>query len=572
MDEEVRIVSLLNRHYITDGVYIYNFVNSLMGTYNDEYKTFIDKNGKEYFYIQSLDESYGESPYVVAGEITLADLKKKYLSDIEDLNLTSKDEILAHLITLYDIEHENNMFIVRYDDEGKKRVFQVNVDDLLDTFTKAINVDTKQEEKTFHQDVETLIKDINDCTYTKEDLRKIKNSLTANKKDLIEVLKVISDKLKDDNYKVVKDKKKSVSVEENTNHSDVATDSNVLKKKAKSSEEEDADSLIDIDGITNNILKTVIAQDEHVRRIVVEVARMILNRKKKSGILITGSTGIGKTLIMKKLAEYLDRPFLEIDSTQITIPGYTGKNIEQCLFELLKECNFDKKKAERAIVFFDEIDKKGSENKSDVSGKGVLNVLLKFLDGTNYDACESSQSPVTIPINTSNMIVIASGAFNDVYKQQKKPLGFTAGIEKEKKYEPSVNDFVEKAMMTDEFMGRMPIIIHLNSLSDDNYIQIMKKSDASPTKYEEENFKKINCDLLFTDEAYKRLASAANDRGIGARGLNAIVSNVTFLPFDYAYRNRGKLKSITITGDTVDDSSKFKVMELNNNGRKEVRS
>ncbi len=572
MDEEVRIVSLLNRHYITDGVYIYNFVNSLMGTYNDEYKTFIDKNGKEYFYIQSLDESYGESPYVVAGEITLADLKKKYLSDIEDLNLTSKDEILAHLITLYDIEHENNMFIVRYDNEGKKRVFQVNVDDLLDTFTKAINVDTKQEEKTFHQDVETLIKDINDCTYTKEDLRKIKNSLTANKKDLIEVLKVISDKLKDDNYKVVKDKKKSVSVEENTNHSDVATDSNVLKKKAKSSEEEDDDSLIDIDGITNNILKTVIAQDEHVRRIVVEVARMILNRKKKSGILITGSTGIGKTLIMKKLAEYLDRPFLEIDSTQITIPGYTGKNIEQCLFELLKECNFDKKKAERAIVFFDEIDKKGSENKSDVSGKGVLNVLLKFLDGTNYDACESSQSPVTIPINTSNMIVIASGAFNDVYKQQKKPLGFTAGIEKEKKYEPSVNDFVEKAMMTDEFMGRMPIIIHLNSLSDDNYIQIMKKSDASPTKYEEENFKKINCDLLFTDDAYKRLASAANDRGIGARGLNAIVSNVTFLPFDYAYRNRGKLKSITITGDTVDDSSKFKVMELNNNGRKEVRS
>lgn len=572
MDEEVRIVSLLNRHYITDGVYIYNFVNSLMGTYNDEYKTFIDKNGKEYFYIQSLDESYGESPYVVAGEITLADLKKKYLSDIEDLNLTSKDEILAHLITLYDIEHENNMFIVRYDNEGKKRVFQVNVDDLLDTFTKAINVDTQQEEKTFHQDVETLIKDINDCTYTKEDLRKIKNSLTANKKDLIEVLKVISDKLKDDNYKVVKDKKKSVSVEENTNHSDVATDSNVLKKKAKSSEEEDDDSLIDIDGITNNILKTVIAQDEHVRRIVVEVARMILNRKKKSGILITGSTGIGKTLIMKKLAEYLDRPFLEIDSTQITIPGYTGKNIEQCLFELLKECNFDKKKAERAIVFFDEIDKKGSENKSDVSGKGVLNVLLKFLDGTNYDACESSQSPVTIPINTSNMIVIASGAFNDVYKQQKKPLGFTAGIEKEKKYEPSVNDFVEKAMMTDEFMGRMPIIIHLNSLSDDNYIQIMKKSDASPTKYEEENFKKINCDLLFTDDAYKRLASAANDRGIGARGLNAIVSNVTFLPFDYAYRNRGKLKSITITGDTVDDSSKFKVMELNNNGRKEVRS
>ena len=371
-----------------------------MGTYNDEYKTVIDKNGKEYFYIQSLDESYGESPYVVAGEITLADLKKKYLSDIEDLNLTSKDEILAHLITLYDIEHENNMFIVRYDNEGKKRVFQVNVDDLLDTFTKAINVDTKQEEKTFHQDVETLIKDINDCTYTKEDLRKIKNSLTANKKDLIEVLKVISDKLKDDNYKVVKDKKKSVSVEENTNHSDVATDSNVLNEQAKSNVEEDDDSLIDIDGITNNILKTVIAQDEHVRRIVVEVARMILNRKKKSGILITGSTGIGKTLIMKKLAEYLDRPFLEIDSTQITIPGYTGKNIEQCLFELLKECNFDKKKAERAIVFFDEIDKKGSENKSDVSGKGVLNVLLKFLDGTNYDACESSQSPVTIPINT----------------------------------------------------------------------------------------------------------------------------------------------------------------------------
>ena len=562
MDDDLRIVSLLNRHYIADGIYIYNFVNSLVGTYNEEYESFIDENGKEYFYIQSMDESYGESPYVVAGETSFAELKKKYLKDLKELNLQDSEEAFQHLVTLYDIENENNMYIVKYDPEGKKSVYQVNVEDLVNSFQKALNDGTENEEdeKSFHEEALDLIKTINDCIYTKEDLKELKNSISSNKKDMVEVLKVISDKLKDDNYKVVKKPKKESIKEEKKD----------LPPKEEINEET-LDDLIDIDGITEGIKKTVIAQDEHVRRIVVEVARMILNRKKRSGILITGSTGIGKTLIMKKLAEYLDRPFLEIDSTQITIPGYTGKNIEQCLYELLKDCNFDKNKAERAIVYFDEIDKKGSENKSDVSGKGVLNVLLKFLDGTSYEACESSQSPQTISINTSKMIVIASGAFNDVYKKQRRALGFTAKNEEEKKEEPSVSDFVEKAMMTDEFMGRMPIVVHLDDLSDDNLIRIMKESDASPTKYEVENFKKINCELLFTEDAFKKLASVAGKKNIGARGLNGLVSNVTFRPFDYAYRNRGKVKSITITDETIDDSSKFKVRELKNNGRKEVR-
>ncbi|MBQ8132697.1 MAG: AAA family ATPase [Bacilli bacterium] len=560
MDEyDRRIVSLLNRHYITDGVYVYNFMCSLVGTHNEELESFIDDQGKEYLYVNSVDESYGESPYVVAGAMTLEELSNRYQSDVEVSGASTEEEILASLAAAYDAEHEDYMYIGTFDEEGNKKVFRINVDDLIKLFNGALEGTLKSEdEKSFEDEANDLTIAINNHFYTKEELKTLKKNLSTNKKAMNEIIKLIGLKLKDENYKVSKERESYK--ETKPNQLEKEKENPTEKKK----EIQDLDELIDIDGITEKIEETVVAQDEHVRRIVVEVARMILNRKKKSGILVTGSTGIGKTLIMKKLAEYLDRPFLEIDSTQITIPGYTGKNIEQCLYELLKDCNFDKEKAERALVYFDEIDKKGSESKSDVSGKGVLNVLLKFLDGTTYGASESSQSFSSIPINTSKMIVIASGAFNDVYKVKRGTLGFGTKNDSNEKYEPTVTDFVEKAMMTDEFMGRMPIIVHLDDLSVENLVEIMKKSDASPTRYEEENFDKVGCKLLFSEEAYQRLASVAKEKKIGARGLNGLVSNITCKPFDYAYRNRGKLESITITDETVEDSSKFKVKELKN--------
>ena len=193
-------------------------------------------------------------------------------------------------------------------------------------------------------------------------------------------------------------------------------------------------SAIDINYLHQKITKTLIAQDLPSRRVLLELNKKLsytdeeleLNRQ---GILLTGSTGVGKTKLVSLIAKNLDIPLLIIDSTQLSMPGYKGRDIEDYLWNLYASCGRDKNKAEHAIVYFDEIDKKGSDSKSDVSGKGVLYTLLKFADGTDYTISENQQFPglTQTTINTSKMILMAGGAFEDLYQninKRKNKVGF----------------------------------------------------------------------------------------------------------------------------------------------------
>ena len=140
---------------------------------------------------------------------------------------------------------------------------------------------------------------------------------------------------------------------------------------------------INLEELYKNVTKTLIAQDEPTRRVITEIARKEqYPSSKKRALLITGPTGSGKTKMMELISKYLDRPFYKVDSTQLTIPGYVGKDLEEVLWDLYVKCGRDADRAEHAIIFFDEIDKKGSSRKDDVSGKGVLNVLLPFIEGS----------------------------------------------------------------------------------------------------------------------------------------------------------------------------------------------
>ena len=345
---------------------------------------------------------------------------------------------------------------------------------------------------------------------------------------------------------------------------EVIEEQKVLKpKKVSKNKYIYKDGLINADKLFKEVKKTLIAQDEPARRLIVEIARMDLDNSKNNGILLTGKTGVGKTELMKLISENLGRPFLTIDSTQLTSPGYEGKNIEQCLWELYKECNDNKEEAEKAIVFFDEIDKKGSNRKDDVGGRAVLNVLLKFLDGTIYKAAPNMQAEgqmMAVDIDTTNMIVIAGGAFTDVYDHEiEKVIGFTN--QKPKEYKPTVKDFVEKGMMTDEFMGRMPIIIRMNDLSVNSMKDILKKSRKSPIKVQKEKFKKVGVKLKFTDKALESIARKAKEQKTGARGLSGIVSNVTYKPFDDCITYRDKYDTVTITDKTIEDNSDYKIKQ-----------
>lgn len=314
---------------------------------------------------------------------------------------------------------------------------------------------------------------------------------------------------------------------------------------------------INIDELVGLVTKTVVHQDDAVRRLVLEIERNLESDGEKDGILITGSTGVGKTMTINLIAKYLDRPVKIIDSTQLTVPGYVGKSVEDYLYELLCDCNGDVERAEQAIIFFDEIDKKGSEKKSDISGQGVLNVLLKFLDGTEYDVTSNRQvSGQVRKISTKNMLVLAGGSFADVYKNSgPKQIGFLDGEKKE--YVPSATDFVEKGMMTKDFIGRFPIIIHYNDLDTKALVDVLVNSEASPLKRERDVFSKAGVKLTVTEDYMEAVARAAINMETGARGLKGIVKNTTWPSYDKVKSESGVYREVVLDEKTVSDNKVY---------------
>lgn len=314
---------------------------------------------------------------------------------------------------------------------------------------------------------------------------------------------------------------------------------------------------INIDELVGLVTKTVVHQDDAVRRLVLEIERNLESDGEKDGILITGSTGVGKTMTINLIAKYLDRPVKIIDSTQLTVPGYVGKSVEDYLYELLCDCNGDVERAEQAIIFFDEIDKKGSEKKSDISGQGVLNVLLKFLDGTEYDVTSNRQiSRQVQKISTKNMLVLAGGSFADVYKNSgPKQIGFLDGEKKE--YVPSAIDFVEKGMMTKDFIGRFPIIIHYNDLDAKALVDVLVNSEASPLKRERDVFSKAGVKLTVTEDYMEAVARAAINMETGARGLKGIVKNTTWPSYDKVKSESGVYREVVLDEKTVSDNKVY---------------
>lgn len=314
---------------------------------------------------------------------------------------------------------------------------------------------------------------------------------------------------------------------------------------------------INIDELVGLVTKTVVHQDDAVRRLVLEIERNLESDGEKDGILITGSTGVGKTMTINLIAKYLDRPVKIIDSTQLTVPGYVGKSVEDYLYELLRDCNGDVERAEQAIIFFDEIDKKGSEKKSDISGQGVLNVLLKFLDGTEYNVTSNRQiSGQVQKISTKNMLVLAGGSFADVYKNSgPKQIGFLDGEKKE--YVPSATDFVEKGMMTKDFIGRFPIIIHYNDLDAKALVDVLVNSEASPLKRERDVFSKAGVKLTVTEDYMEAVARAAINMETGARGLKGIVKNTTWPSYDKVKSESGVYREVVLDEKTVSDNKVY---------------
>ncbi|MBO5477689.1 MAG: ATP-dependent protease ATP-binding subunit ClpX [Clostridia bacterium] len=295
----------------------------------------------------------------------------------------------------------------------------------------------------------------------------------------------------------------------------------------------------------------------------------------KSNILLLGPTGCGKTLLAQTLAKILHVPFAIADATTLTEAGYVGEDVENILLRLIQAADYDIKKAERGIIYIDEVDKisRKSENVSitrDVSGEGVQQALLKIIEGTvaNVPPQGGRKHPQQdfIKIDTSNILFICGGAFDGLEKIiesriDTKTMGFGAKVESKKDVDlgrifsqVQPQDIVKFGLIP-ELVGRLPIITSLNQLSKEALIEIISKPKNALLKQYKKLFKMDNVELEVEDDALNAIVEYAVERKTGARGLRAIMENVMMDSMYEVPSNKDIVKCI-ITKDVVTDHAK----------------
>ena len=325
-------------------------------------------------------------------------------------------------------------------------------------------------------------------------------------------------------------------------------------------EEFTASDLNKISSIISEVKKDVFFFFLAVKKTVISVYKNIFfdNPKTKNNILLYGPSGCGKTALVTSLATQFNLPFAKFDMSHFTETGYKGNNINDIFVRLINNCNGDVKKAERSIVFLDEIDKKASKTREEGTKKGVLEGLLTVLESGVIDV--ELNPYTTVSFDTSHLIIIAAGAFSDLYKDKAHVIQGFGQDNTIQKNKVSEDDLVNEAGIPEELLGRFREC-ELHGLSEEQYVEILKYSRQSRLNIYINEFKKREIELVVPDSLYKTIAKNITSSKLGARRINKIVEDILDDTFYSFFEDCDNIEKIILGNDIVNNSEDYTLVK-----------